>query len=637
MRALRWIIPLMAMALIFSGAGLVSAQATNTISGTVIDKQTGGGIEGAVVEVEGTDLSAKTGVDGAYQITGVPAGEYSVSASADGYESETETGVEVSDGVATSLDFALQPVDTEEETDAGKQPGRRKGYVGTFTMGEGSFTVTTKKGKVKIRIPDPEGDLVAGAAVGALVDGAKVAVLVEFQLEGGGPELVRVARKIVVKPKPQLPVVGAVSSVETNEEGIRILTILRFDGTTKKVQLSRGVDSPENGELVTVFPGRGRGARGSREGDNGNPPVAKGLVKAAKVRERLEGFLQDLTAENSEVPALGGDIAQLVADVAAILEVHVDKHVKLLEKLSRKKRPEQVEKALLKALEKAQRGRSQAKQKASEARTKAGPPAGRGRGKPDAAGRGNTGRGNADSADQKIALRALDRLGSGAGRKGPPSKDFERTVFVDKGAPFHGGPGDPDHEATDAETKFKLTQGGIRWPEGSEVRYSVTATGCVDDCSDAVSQVNAALDTWELTGITFTQDNSSPVENPCGGGRNSVSWDTFDGSGGILAVASVCRYVSTKEIVGFHIIFDSGDFWSDSGAASKFDIQATMAHEGGHAIGLGHVVPEKTGHLTMHPFIALGDIRFRTLGCGERLGINAAYGETLDCLTLPGD
>ena len=396
MRALRWIIPLMVTALILSGVGLVSAEEHNTISGTIFgkvtDNQTDAPIPGALVQVDGTDLSAYTDADGDYEIMDVPAGQYSVSASADGYEGEIEDGVEVSDSEATSVDFNLQPMAPEEETDAGKQPGDRKGYVGTFSLGDGVFTITSKKEEVVIRIPEEglepitrtpgraaDGANGQGRVAGTLVDGAAVAVLVEFILDEGN--IVPEARKIVVKPTPQLPLFGTVFSGDTNEEGFRILTIMRPDGTTKEVRLGRGVDSPENGDLVTVFPTRGRGDRGTEDGDKGGPPTAKGVVRAEQVRLRLEGFLQDLTAGDGNLsPQAAERLARRVDRMAEILEKHADKHVNILQKLSRKNLPAKAAEGMRKALANAQRGRSQAKANVAAARAKAGPPAGRGRG-----------------------------------------------------------------------------------------------------------------------------------------------------------------------------------------------------------------------------------------------------------------
>ena len=238
-----------------------------------------------------------------------------------------------------------------------------------------------------------------------------------------------------------------------------------------------------------------------------------------------------------------------------------------------------------------------------------------------------------------VVVVALALIAGRSDSQGPPeektTREFEEIIFIDMGVPFHGGP--PPHNATDAAKNFRLTMGGISWAGNPTVKYEISKVGCASDCSDVLAEVNSGLDTWELTGVTFTQDDVSPDTNPCTESGNIVSWEPLDGAGDILAVAAVCRNVATKEIAGFRVIFDSDDDWSDSGGLDKFDIQATMAHEGGHVIGLGHVNPPKASRLTMFLFIAEGDIGAQTLGCGDRRGVNAAYGTTLNCDVLPGD
>ena len=76
------------------------------------------------------------------------------------------------------------------------------------------------------------------------------------------------------------------------------------------------------------------------------------------------------------------------------------------------------------------------------------------------------------------------------------------------------------------------------------------------------------------------------------------------------------------------------------GRSARFDIQATATHEEGHSMGLDHVHPPRDARLTMYPFITEGDTGFRTLGCGELLGVNALYGTTSVCtanVTVPLD
>ena len=75
-----------------------------SISGTVSDAD-GNPLAGANVSVEGTSMGAATTTSGAYSISGVPAGSYTVTASYIGYESSNQS-VDVSAGSAQA-DFSL--------------------------------------------------------------------------------------------------------------------------------------------------------------------------------------------------------------------------------------------------------------------------------------------------------------------------------------------------------------------------------------------------------------------------------------------------------------------------------------------------------------------------------------------------
>ena len=185
----------------------------------------------------------------------------------------------------------------------------------------------------------------------------------------------------MLKPKPQTPVVGAVVGVDTNEEGVRTLTIMRPNGATSVVRLGAGVDSPGIGEVVTALPGRGSRGQGRAEGDGGEPPTATGLVLAEQVLQRLEGFLQDLTAEDSNLPPQAVERrSQQVTQVAAILESHAFQHVDPLKKLAQKQDlPSQAVLGVLSHLDQAKVGRDRANAKANEARDKAAPTLGGGR------------------------------------------------------------------------------------------------------------------------------------------------------------------------------------------------------------------------------------------------------------------
>ncbi|NQW24396.1 MAG: carboxypeptidase regulatory-like domain-containing protein, partial [SAR202 cluster bacterium] len=87
-----------------------SAPATTTIGGTVTDIDTGEPIQGALVQVDGSDpvLSASTDASGVYSIADVPVGEQTVTASVDGYDSQT-AATELFESIEAIVDFDLQP------------------------------------------------------------------------------------------------------------------------------------------------------------------------------------------------------------------------------------------------------------------------------------------------------------------------------------------------------------------------------------------------------------------------------------------------------------------------------------------------------------------------------------------------
>jgi len=81
-----------------------------SIAGTVTDADTDGPIVGATVKVSPGDFSTATGSDGSYLVSGVPAGTgYTVTVTAEGYESESEPDVEVVAGETADVSFHLMP------------------------------------------------------------------------------------------------------------------------------------------------------------------------------------------------------------------------------------------------------------------------------------------------------------------------------------------------------------------------------------------------------------------------------------------------------------------------------------------------------------------------------------------------
>lgn len=206
-------------------------------------------------------------------------------------------------------------------------------------------------------------------------------------------------------------------------------------------------------------------------------------------------------------------------------------------------------------------------------------------------------------------------------RASAPTLEFVAETFVDYGVPTHAGNG--PHPATES-SDFQLTQGGIRWFSGS-TEYKVSGPEGVSGGNTAIGN---AVATWDgfIVPRSFSHNESTTEINPCTGSANTVQWASIDGSAGVLATASVCRNVATKEIVGFVVTMDSAESWATDGTSGNFDVENVASHEFGHVAGLGHDNPPKSGCLTMYKFAGLGEIQKRTLGLGDKLGMAALYG-----------
>jgi hypothetical protein len=88
---------------------IVPAQSTGSISGKVIDANSGESIIGANVFIEGTNLGAATDLDGMYFIKSIPTGSYTVIISYISYSKTKITNVLVNESETTNLNATLSP------------------------------------------------------------------------------------------------------------------------------------------------------------------------------------------------------------------------------------------------------------------------------------------------------------------------------------------------------------------------------------------------------------------------------------------------------------------------------------------------------------------------------------------------
>ena len=103
----RWLCALGALAVEAPDMALTQS-GTGTITGKVVDRDTGRGLDFANVVILGTTFGAHTVNGATFNLSSVPAGTYEVRASFVGYEPQQIADVRVDEGQTTPLDFHLK-------------------------------------------------------------------------------------------------------------------------------------------------------------------------------------------------------------------------------------------------------------------------------------------------------------------------------------------------------------------------------------------------------------------------------------------------------------------------------------------------------------------------------------------------
>lgn len=217
-----------------------------------------------------------------------------------------------------------------------------------------------------------------------------------------------------------------------------------------------------------------------------------------------------------------------------------------------------------------------------------------------------------------LVLLVSPVLAGPSARVQAPNREWVEEVFIDYS---HAGPG--PHPTTESDN-FHLTQGGMKWFAGGNVEYRVTGAEATAGGNTAIEAAEATVDGFITTRI-FSRDDATTQTNPCTGQPNTVHWASIDGEGDVLATASVCRNVATKAIGGFVITIDTDDSWSTTGSSTAFDVQNALTHEWLHVGGLDHTNAPQDGCLTSYRLADLGETQKRTLGLGDKLGMNVLY------------
>jgi TonB-dependent receptor len=112
MRIIGTTILLLTLPLLMLGADVLHAQSTGSVTGRILNAESGRALVGANVLLEGTSYGAATSQTGTYRLQQIPAGDYTLIVRYIGFEEKTES-ITISAGQTLELDFRLNPAFVE--------------------------------------------------------------------------------------------------------------------------------------------------------------------------------------------------------------------------------------------------------------------------------------------------------------------------------------------------------------------------------------------------------------------------------------------------------------------------------------------------------------------------------------------
>lgn len=223
-----------------------------------------------------------------------------------------------------------------------------------------------------------------------------------------------------------------------------------------------------------------------------------------------------------------------------------------------------------------------------------------------------------------VMMAGLVLFSSGATAAKPAPQEIDKVVFVHYPQPQGNVPYWSPVKAptpTDQDTTYKYT--GIHWAN-PYVEYAVNL-GAPAGAGDAIA---ASFDTWQIApgNITFTRLEDTELSGSILDGNNVISWEDISADyPNAIAVTIIWYYRGIKEIVDVDTIMNSDDPWSVLGDTTAYDVQNIMTHEAGHWLMLLDLYQWRTQKLTMYGYGDLGELQKRTLGLGDKLGIDRIY------------
>lgn len=170
------------------------------------------------------------------------------------------------------------------------------------------------------------------------------------------------------------------------------------------------------------------------------------------------------------------------------------------------------------------------------------------------------------------------------------------------------------------------------WPSLAVAFRANVAHPAVSDADAFLAGVTGAVRAWDdLSGLVTSVSSDDTVVNSTFvtstmDGVNAITFEDLTGtsSQGAIAVTWTWRNRATKAIVEADMSMNTAYPWNTDGTPGFMDVQNIATHEAGHAFGLDHVSePEHT----MYTYGSAGEVKKRTLECGDIAGVRKLYGE----------
>jgi hypothetical protein len=177
--------------------------------------------------------------------------------------------------------------------------------------------------------------------------------------------------------------------------------------------------------------------------------------------------------------------------------------------------------------------------------------------------------------------------------------------------------------------EIKTTSSGkpLHWNQ-SQIGFYYNAEHSGLSTQQVSDAIDAASGAWNDSFIDFQNKGTTTLQQIDYTDSHSIYFEQNWASDPEILALTYTWSNSSGEIIHFDIELNAENFsWSTDGASDKHDLQNTLTHELGHAIGLDHSAVEEA---TMAPSSIIGETSKRELHEDDKAGQEYIYSHPLE-------